>query len=503
MRTQCNPGLGPVSTRRRPRRARSQSALDLPSAPQEIIYLDFPAVGTREVKASFDGGDISSDGGALLLRQVEQATGIIRRFAACFTDHRDPEKIEHTLEHLIAQRVYALALGYEDLNDHDDLRNDPLLATVVGKTDPMGGSRRRTADRGKALAGKSTLNRIELTPAGADESHRYKKVSCSTHRGDDLLVGLFLRSHPQPPESIVLDVDATDDPTHGHQLGRFFHGYYKSYCYLPLYISCGDQLLCAKLRPSDIDASAGALKRLRRIIGRIRRAWPQVRILVRGDSGFCREPIMSRCEADGVDYLFGLAKNARLLKSVAEPMKQAEQGHKRTGEPARVFAELSYQTLESWRRQRRVVAKAEHLDKGANPRFVVTSVGAERREARALYEEDYCARGEMENRIKEQQLQLFADRTSCRTMRANQIRLFFSSVAYVLLEALRRPGLSGTEMAEARCQTIRLKLLKIGALVRVTVRKVWVSLASSCPYAGLFRRVHERLSGLSPPAAVT
>jgi hypothetical protein len=453
------------------------------------------------VLASFDGGDISSDGGALLLRQVERLTGIIHQFAACFTDHRDPELIEHPLEHLIAQRVYALALGYEDLNDHDDLRHDPLLATVVGKTDPKGGSRRRAADRGKALAGKSALNRIELTPAGADEGHRYKKVTCSTHRVDGLLVDLFLQAHVQPPESIVLDLDATDDPTHGHQLGRFFHGYYKDYCYLPLYIFCGDQLLCAKLRPSDIDASAGALKQLQRIIGQIRRAWPGIKILIRGDSGFCREPIMSWCEANAVDYLFGLAKNARLLRLIAEPMKQAEQEYGRTGEPARVFAELSYQTLDSWRHQRRVVAKAEHLPKGANPRFVVTSVGAERREARALYEEDYCGRGEMENRIEEQQLQLFADRTSCQTMRANQIRLFFSSVAYVLLEALRRLGLSGTEMARAQCQTIRLKLLKIAALVRVTVRKVWVSLASSCPYAGLFRRVHERLSGLSPPPA--
>jgi hypothetical protein len=499
MRTQCNRGPAPVSTRRRPRRARPRSVADLPPAQQDTVYLDFPALGPRQVLASFDGGDISSDGGALLLRQVEQVTGIIRRFAGCFTDHRDPEKIEHPLEHLIAQRVYALALGYEDLNDHDDLRNDPLLATVVGKLDPKGISRRRRSDRGKALAGKSTLNRIELTPASADEGHRYKKVTCSTHHVDDLLVDSFLGSHSRPPESIVLDLDATDDPTHGHQLGRFFHGYYKDYCYLPLYIFCGEQLLCSKLRPSDIDASAGALKQLQRIVGRIRRAWPGVKVLVRGASGFCREPIMAWCEANGVDFLFGLAKNPRLLRSIAEPMGRAEEAYRRTGEPSRVFAELSYRTLDSWARERRVVAKAEHLDKGANPRFVVTSLPAERREARALYEEDYCGRGEMENRIKEQQLHLFADRTSCRTMRANQIRLYFSSVAYVLLEALRRLGLSGTEMARAQCQTIRLKLLKIGALVRVTVRKVWVSLASGCPYAAIFRRVHERLSGLSPP----
>jgi hypothetical protein len=473
----------------------------LPDATQDLSYLDFPALGPREVKASFDGGDISSDGGALLLRQVEQVTGILRRFAACFTDHRDPERIEHPLEHLIAQRVYALALGYEDLNDHDDLRHDPLLAAVVGKLDPEGISRRRRSDRGKALAGKSTLNRIELTPVGADRADRYKKVTCSTKRVDDLFVELFLRSHPRPPGSIVPDLDATDDPTHGHQFGRFFHGYYKGYCYLPLYMFCGDQLLCAELRPADIDASAGALKHLQRIVAAIRRAWPVVKILIRGDSGFCREPIMARCEAHGVDYLFGLAQNKRLLELVAAASEQARQEHRRTGEPARVFAEFGYRTLSSWSRLRRVIAKAEHLEKGANPRFVVTSLSCQRRDPRALYEEDYCARGEMENRIKEQQLHLFADRTSCQTMRANQIRLFFSSVAYVLLEALRRLGLEGTEMAGAQCQTIRVKLLKIGALVRVTVRKVWVSLASSCPYASLFRRVHERLSGLSPPAA--
>jgi hypothetical protein len=496
MRTQCNPRGIPSSSRRR---TGSRPAVDLP--PLDFTYLDFPALGPREVKASFDGGDISSDGGALLLRQVEQATGILRQFAACFTDHRDPELIEHPLDHLIAQRAYALALGYEDLNDHDDLRHDPLLATVVGKLDPKGESRRRRSDRGKALAGKSTLNRIELTPVGADRTDRYKKVTCSTKRVDDLFVDLFLQSRARPPESIVLDLDATDDPTHGQQLGRFFHGYYKGYCYLPLYIFCGDQLLCAKLRPSDIDAAAGALKQLQRIIAAIRRAWPGVKILIRGDSGFCREPIMAWCEAHGVDFLFGLAQNKRLLGLITESSEQARQEFRRTGEPARVFAEFGYRTLSSWGRLRRVIAKAEHLPKGPNPRFVVTSLPCQRRDPRALYEEDYCARGEMENRIKEQQLYLFADRTSCGTMRANQIRLFFSSVAYVLLEALRRLGLSGTEMAGAQCRTIRVKLLKIGALVRVTVRKVWVSLASSCPYASLFRRVHERLSGLSPPAA--
>jgi hypothetical protein len=461
-------------------------------------YLDFPMLGRREIVADFDGGDLTSDGGALLLRTTEQLTGVIRQFAACFADHRKSDRIEHTVEELVAQRVYALALGYEDLNDHDDLRRDPLLAAVVGKTDPSGRTRQRRRDRGKALAGKSTLNRLELTPIGADQDSRYKKVACRTHDVERLFVTLFLQAYARPPERIVLDLDATDDPIHGHQLGRFFHGYYKDYCYLPLYIFCGDHLLCARLRPADIDASAGSVKQLQRIVEQIRRAWPEVKITIRADSGFCREPTMAWCEAKGVDYIFGLAQNPRLLAAITDELDQARQQFEATEQPARIFAELRYRTLETWSRERRVVAKAEHLAKGANPRFVVTSLSAEDRSARPLYEEDYCARGEAENRIKEQQLHLFADRTSAGTMRANQVRLFFSSIAYTLLNALRRLGLEGTEMAEAQCQTIRLKLLKIGALVRVTVRKVWVHLASSCPYAEVFRRVHARLSRIRP-----
>ena len=461
-------------------------------------YLDFAILGPRQVTASFDGGDITSDGGALLLRQVERATGILRQFAACFTDHRDPDLIEHPVADLVAQRVYALALGYEDLNDHDDLRRDPLLATVVGKADPTGQDRSRRRDRGKPLAGKSTLNRLELTPPGAGRGSRYKKITCDTHAAERLLLELFIQDHQRPSEHVLLDLDATDDPVHGHQLGRFFHGYYRCYCYLPLYIFCGDHLLCARLRPADIDASAGALKQLRRIVARLREQWPRVRITIRGDSGFCREPILRWCEDNGVDYVLGLAQNPRLLRAIAAEQEQARQQYEATKEPARVFAELRYRTLDSWSRERRVVAKAEHLPKGANPRFVVTSLPIERRAARPLYEEDYCGRGEMENRIKEQQLHLFADRTSAQTMRANQIRLYFSSMAYVLLSALRRLGLAGTELAAAQCQTIRLKLLKVGALVRVTVRRVWVHLASSCPYAGVFRRVHAALGRLRP-----
>jgi hypothetical protein len=312
-------------------------------------------------------------------------------------------------------------------------------------------------------------------------------------------VALFLQAHPRPPERVVLDLDATNDPIHGHQLGRFFHGHSKSYCYLPLYIFCGDHLLCARLRPSDSDASAGALKQLQRIVAQIRGAWPEVKITIQADSGFCREPILAWCEANGVDYVLGLAQNKRLLVMITAEQEQARQEFEATKQPARVFAELRYRTLDSWSRERRVVAKAEHLAKGSNPRFVVTSLSPEACPARVLYEEDYCGRGEMENRIKEQQLHRFADRTSAHTMRGNQIRLFFSSIAYVLLEALRRLGLAGTELAEAQCQTIRLKLLKIGALVRVMVRKVWVHLASGCPYAAVLRQVHANLARLVTP----
>jgi hypothetical protein len=498
--TECKSKALPKATPRCHRRSDHRPALTgkIPLDDARSTYLDFPLLGSRQVLASFDGGDISSDGGSLLLRKTEELTAIIRQFAACFTDHRNPELIEHSLEHLVAQRVYALALGYEDLNDHDDLRHDPLLATVVGKPDPTGQSRVRQRDKGKALAGKSTLNRLELTPVGADQDSRYKKIICGTRAVEDLFVKLFLQAQLVPPDQIVLDLDATDDPIHGHQLGRFFHGYYKNYCFLPLYIFCGDHLLCARLRPSDIDASAGALKQVQRIVAQIRQTWPHVKIVIRGDSGFCRDPIMAWCEANDVDYIFGLAQNPRLLKLITEELELAQQQYEATKSPARIFVERTYQTVDSWSRQRRVVAKAEHLEKGANPRFVVTSLDLQLHPAQELYERDYCGRGEMENRIKEQQLHLFADRTSAETMRANQIRLFFSSIAYTLLEALRRLGLAETSMAQAQCQTIRLRLLKIGALVQVTVRKVWVRLASSCPSADVFRQAFRNLDRLRP-----
>ncbi len=458
----------------------------------------FHALGRREVVARFDGGRITSDAGGLLLREVERVTGIMRQFAGCFTDHRNPDRIEHTVEELVAQRVYALALGYEDLNDHDDLRHDALLGVLVGKKDPLGHTRARRRDRGKALAGKSTLNRLELTPVRADSASRYKKITLDRRSVQRLFTEVFLQSYERPPARIVLDLDATDDPIHGHQSGRFFHGYYKNYCYLPLYIFCGEHLLCARLRPSNLDASAGSVRELERIASAIRQRWPKVRMVIRGDSGFCRERIMNWCEANDVDFVLGLARNERLVDEIAGELEEAKRQFEGTGQPARVFADFRYQTRSSWTRSRRVVGKAEHLAKGSNPRFVVTSLSEEEFDARSLYEDQYCGRGDMENRIKEQQLCLFADRTSAATMRANELRLWFSSVAYTLMTALRRLGLKGTEMARARCDTIRLKLLKIGARIRVTVRKVWVSLAESCPVRRLFAQVYDHLVRLRP-----
>ena len=456
--------------------------------------LEFHALGRREVMGKFDGGSITSDAGGLLLREAEQRTRIIAGFARCFEDKRNPEAIEHTVAELVAQRIYGLALGYEDLNDHDDLRRDPLFAVLVEKEDPEGEKRIRPQDRGKAAAGKSTLNRLELTPAEPTGAElRYKKIIMKPEEIDRLFVDVFLQAHAEPPDEIILDVDATDDVLHGNQEGRFFHGYYRNYCYLPLYIFCGEFLLCARLRPSNIDASEGTMEELQRIVGQIRSAWPGVKIVVRGDSGFCRDGIMTWCEEHGVDFVFGLAKNERLKAMIAEELQQAQAQYEQTREASRVFKDFRYQTLESWTRDRRVVAKAEHLDKGSNPRFVVTSMQVERMEARALYEQLYCARGDMENRIKEQQLWLFADRTSAGKMRANQIRLYFSSAAYLLMQALRRLGLRGTQMATAQCNTIRLKLLKVGAQVKVTVRKVWISLAGGYPYVDIFYQVFRNL----------
>jgi len=459
----------------------------------------FQPLGRRDVVARFDGGRVTSDGGGVLLRQIEERFGFIERFARCFSDHRDPELVEHSLSDLLKQRLFGLCLGYEDLNDHDWLRHDVMLAVLVGKEEPEGHHRRQRRDRGKALAGKSTLNRLELTPVGSNGSHRYKKIAAHLQQIHDFLVDAFVLQHTTPPSRIVLDLDTTDDPIDGHQLGRFFHGYYDEYCFLPLYVFCDDHPLLALLRPSDLDVAAGAVKHLARIVTRIREVWPQVPIVLRGDSGFCREHLMRWCEEHGVDYVFGLAKNKRLLRILGKELHEAKEQFERTGQSARVFQDFTYRTRHSWSCARRVIGKAEHLAKGSNPRFVVMSLSAEAFDAASLYEQQYCARGDMENRIKEQQLFLFADRTSCRTLRANQLRLAFSTVAYILLRALREFGLQGTPLESAQVDTIRLRLLKIGAVVRVTVRKVWIALSDAYPWQDVFAQVYERLTAWHRP----
>jgi len=451
--------------------------------------LSFQGLEQRRVTADFSAGAVTSDGGGLLLREVAEGSRIVRSFAECFEDYRDQEAIEHSVAELVAQRVYGLALGYEDVNDHDELRRDPLLATLVGKADPSGRSRRRESDRGNPLAGKSTINRLELADPEMAAGHRYHRIVCHTEAVDRFFVDVFMNAHQTAPATIVLDVDATDDPLHGGQEGRFFHGYYGCYCYLPLYIFAGDHLLLARLRPSNIDASAGALEELCRIVAQIRDRWPHVRIIVRGDSGFARDEIMTWCEGNGVHYVFGLAKNSRLCAAIERQLAKSQRRYHQTKKASRRYRDFRYQTRESWDRSRRVVGKAEYLPKGANPRFVVTSLSKAEYTAQALYEDLYCARGDMENRIKEQQLDLFADRTSTSWLRSNQLRLYFSSVAYVLLSELRRVGLHGTELARAQCSTIRNKLLKIGALVTVTVRRVWVRFASAYPYKAAFAEI--------------
>jgi len=435
---------------------------------------------TREVVGEFSGGKMTSDAGALLLREADQELNLLRRFSRCFVDGRNPIFIEHTLEQMIAQRVYGLALGYEDLNDHEQLRYDPLLGVLAGK-----------AEAGEqALAGKSTLNRMELGDSTPD---RYKKITYCQEAIDDLLVDTFLEAQAEAPEEIVLDVDTTDFAIHGQQEGRFYHGYYDQYCYLPLYVFAGEHVLCARLRQSNIDPSAGSVNELERIIRRIRARWPEVKIVLRGDSGFCREQLMSWCEAQQVDYVFGLARNSLLEKIAGGALEEARQQWEQTQRPARVFVEFEHETVSgTWNRRRRVVAKAEHIAGKSNPRFVVTSLGAVAWSAQQLYEDLYCARGDMENRIKEQ-FALFADRVSAATMRANQLRLYLSVMAYSLISGLRRLGLRATEWAHAQVATIRLRLLKIGAHIRVTVRKVWIEMSSSFPLQTLFSQALQQL----------
>jgi hypothetical protein len=434
--------------------------------------MEFSCVERRRVVAAFDGGRVSSDAGALLLQRTDQAIGLIERLAQCFVDRRDPSLIEHSVRTLIGQRVFGMAMGYEDLNDHESLRHDAVFGALLGKLEPQ-----RRAECA-ALAGKSTLNRLELHPAaGADRYHKIMPDSAGIER---LFVELFLEAYSKAPAEIVLDLDATDDPLHGHQEGRFFHGYYDGYCYLPLYIFCGEHLLCAKLRRSNIDGAAGAREEVERIVAQIRARWPSVAIVLRADSGFCREELLSWCEQNAVNYVFGLARNPRLVRAIGAELKAAALDSRVTQRPARRFKELVYRTRKSWCRPRRVVAKAEQTGDKANPRFIVTSLSMQQWPARELYEELYCARGECENRIKEAQLDLFADRLSAVTFRANQLRLWLASAAYVLMHALRRIGLPGTALARACANTIRLRLLKIGAVVSVSVRRVKLAMSEAC-----------------------
>lgn len=490
----------------------------------------FQAIGRRRVEADFSGGHLSSDGGTLLLAEVDKRLGLTRRLGECFADLRDQRLVEHALPALVAQRVHGIALGYEDINDHDRLRLDPLLAVSCGRGDVLGEERHSSEDRGKPLAGKSTLNRLELG-AQSREGH-YRKIQADAGAIEDLLVESGVRAIPRKSQVIVLDFDATDDPVHGDQEGRFFHGYYKDYCYLPLYCFCGDIPLWAELRESNQDGSAGTKEALEKILGAIRKRFGKhVPVIVRADSGFCRNGLMSWIEGQpNVHYCIGLARNSRLEEMLEPAFHQAleDLGYHELVEcaaaagadrpieiselegSARRFAELRYRTLKSWDRERRVIGKAEVTNGKKNPRYIVTDLtGAEwwaqpagARETfgsgQGLYEEFYCARGEMENKIKEQQLDMFADRTSTAYMKSNQLRLWFSTFAYMLMRQLREVGLKGTRLGRATVGTIRVRLMKVAAQVTVSVRRVYIRLASACPTADVFAAAHRNLQSWTP-----
>lgn len=447
---------------------------------------EFSCVERRRVVAAFDGGAVTSDAGALLLKHADEAIGLVGKVARCFRDGRRGHLIEHTIETLIGQRLFGIALGYEDLNDHDQLRKDPLFGVLAGKLE----AKRRDCE---AVAGKSTLNRLELHPRAG--SSVYHKIVPRESALEDLFVELFLDSHPEAPEEIILDLDATDAPLHGEQEDRFFHGYYNQYCYLPLYIFCGRQLLCAKLRPANIDGAAGAVEELERIVKRIRARWPAVRIILRADSGFCREKLMNWCEREGNEFVLGLARNRRLERAIGTEMQEALALARSSGHSVRVFKELTYRTQKTWSRPRRVIAKAEATLKGPNPRFIVTSLSEKEYAGKALYETVYCARGEMENRIKECQTDMFSDRLSANLFRVNQLRLWLHSFAYVLMESLRRLALTTTQFAQATVGTIRLKLLKIGARITTSIRRVKLSMSSGFPYQAEFDIAYAALQG--------
>lgn len=459
----------------------------------------FPELTTpKTVTVNFDGGQVSSDGGGLLLARLDRSYGYLHRFATCFHDYRDPDLIEHQVVELLRQRVYGLGLGYEDLNDHDQLRADPLLASLCGKADPLGLDRQREQDQGKALAGKSTLNRLELTPANASAASRYQKIVADPQALEDYFIDEWVRSLPKDTPEVILDLDRTDDPLYGAQEGRFFHGYYDEYCYTPLYIFAGDWPVVAALHTAESEHQEETIRLLARITERVRRRFPRVRLVARGDSGFCRDPLMTWCEAHGVKYVFGLARNAVLERILRGSLRAAKSMLTfNDSQVERVYKDFRYRARSWGKAKRRVVGKAEWTRAGGNPRFVITNFTAEESGAQALYERRYCARGNMENRIKEQKLDLFAGRTSTGTLRANQLRLWLSTLAYLLVNQLRRVGLAGTHLAQATCATIRVRLFKIGAVVRVTARRVWVQLSGAYPWRALFAQVAARLTAVT------
>jgi len=437
--------------------------------------MQFSSVGRQKVEADFAGGRLTSDAGVLLLREMDRGLGLIDAFDACIPDPRDQDLITHPQRDLLAQRIFAIAQGYEDLNDHDTLREDPALQLATN----------RKPDNSQPLGSSPTLCRLE------NRVGRATLVKLS-----EVLVEQFIASHDEPPQELVLDFDATDDPVHGTQQGRFFHGYYDHYCFLPLYVFCSDQLLVAYLRPSNIDASRHAQAILGLLVKRLRQVWPGVKITLRADSGFCRWRLMRWCDRHGVGYILGLARNSVLKEMAADLMVQAEEQFERTAEKVRLFGELNY-AAQTWDRPRRVIVKAERLVEGPNLRFVVTNLPGD---AQGLYDDEYCARGDMENRIKEQQLGLFADRTSCHDFQANQFRVLLAAAAYVLVEALRRKVLARTELARAQVSTIRVKLLKLAARIVVSVRRIVVHLPTACPLQPLLMRIVQRLVPDTPAA---
>ena len=437
--------------------------------------LHFSTLGSQAVVADFQGGRLTTDAGALLLREVANSTGLFNALNDAIPDPRNPACITHDQRVMLAQRIIAIALGYEDLNDHQTLRIDPVLQVAAEKP----------PEPESPLASPPTLCRLE------NRVDRKALIQVA-----EVLVDQFIAAHATPPEHFILDFDATDDRVHGKQEGRFFHGYYDHHCFLPLYVFCGDELLAAYLRPSNIDGAKHTAALLKLLVRKLRKAWPNVKITIRGDSGFCRWRLMRWCDSHGVGYILGLAKNPALRRAARDEIGRAERQFQKTGEPQRIFGAFSY-AAGTWERSRRVIVKAEHTEKGDNPRFIVANIPGDPQE---LYEDVYCQRGEMENRIKEQQLDLFADRTSCHRFVANQFRLLLSSAAYVLVQTLRRTALAGTELAQAQVGTIRLKLFKVAARVAVTVRRVVFHLSSSYPYQEIFRTVYTRLT--SRPAEI-